>query len=60
MLSGEQQIRRGFHWVAVMLAALLLALGLVFERLRSPWGRSAAQRETLEIYVNDRMPPIGA
>jgi putative copper export protein len=29
MLSGEQKIRRGFHWVAVMLAALLLAFGLV-------------------------------
>ena len=30
MLSGEQKIRRGFHWVAVMLAALLLAFGLVW------------------------------
>ena len=29
MLSGEQKIRRGFHWVAVLLAALLLAFGLV-------------------------------
>ena len=29
MLSGEQKIRRGFHWVAVILAALLLAFGLV-------------------------------
>jgi hypothetical protein len=29
MLSREQKIRRGFHWVAVMLAALLLAFGLV-------------------------------
>lgn len=29
MLSREQKIRRGFHWVAVILAALLLAFGLV-------------------------------
>ena len=29
MLTGEQKIRRGFHWVAVILAALLLACGLV-------------------------------
>ena len=29
MLTREQKIRRGFHWVAVMLAALLLAFGLV-------------------------------
>ena len=29
MLSTEQKIRRGFHWVAVILAALLLAIGLV-------------------------------
>ena len=29
MLSGEQKIRRGFHWVAAILAALLLAFGLV-------------------------------
>jgi hypothetical protein len=24
MLSGEQKITRGFHWVAVLLAALLI------------------------------------
>ncbi len=29
MLTREQKIRRGFHWVAVILAALLLACGLV-------------------------------
>ena len=29
MVTREQKIRRGFHWVAVILAALLLALGLV-------------------------------
>jgi hypothetical protein len=29
MLSTEQKIRRGFHWVAVILAAVLLAIGLV-------------------------------
>jgi hypothetical protein len=29
MLSTEQKIRSGFHWIAVILASLLLAFGLV-------------------------------
>ena len=29
MLSTEHKIRRGFHWLAVFLAAILLAIGLV-------------------------------
>ena len=29
MASTDQKIRRGFHWLAVFLAAILLVLGLV-------------------------------
>ena len=29
MLSTEHKIRRGFHWLAAFLAAILLAIGLV-------------------------------
>ena len=29
MLSTEHKIRRGFHWLAVFLAAIVLAIGLV-------------------------------
>jgi cytochrome b561 len=29
MFSREQKIRRGFHWLAVVLTAVLLAIGLI-------------------------------
>ena len=29
MLFGEKKIRRGFHWLAVFLASILLVIGLL-------------------------------